>query len=218
MWRRLGIVAAVAAVGSIAAANNVSRAVPPAERQAARALMAGAERGDGFDAQVAFILEVQERVLAAAPIDREIPVGQTRELTDVLDAGHGLCFDRSRAIETVLRAHGFEARHVAIFSTEETGSALKSLLSRGVRSHALTEVRTDRGWLLVDPNQRWIGLTEDGRLARLDDLAGKTYRTELPDILSRPFTAVRGLHSRHGGFYPPYVPVPDISWPELVGA
>lgn len=217
MWGRIGALAVVAALFLIAAVNNVSDAVPKEQQAAAETLMAGKTPGESFDGQVAFIKAVQDRVLDAAPDDRGIPTGEPRELTDVLKAKHGLCFDRSRAIETVLRAHGFEARHIAIYSTAETGSALRSLVTPGTPSHALTEVKTERGWLLVDPNQRWIGLTTDGDLASLDDLSGKKWRTPAPDILKRPFVYVRGLYSRHGGFYRPYNPIPDVSWPELVG-
>jgi hypothetical protein len=217
MWRRIATLLVLATVALVAAVNNVSDAVPQQQRAAAVKLMAGATPGDSFDEQVAFIKAARDRILDAAPVHRPIPAGQPRELTDVLRAGHGQCFDRSRAIETILRAYGFEARHIAIYSTAKTRSALKSLVSPGVESHALTEVKTVRGWLLVDSDQSWIGLTTDGKLASLDDLSGKKWRSPPPDILKRPFTYVRGLYSRHGGFYRPYNPIPDVSWPEIVG-
>ena len=34
-------------------------------------------------------------------------------------------------------------------------------------------------------------------------------------ILGRPFTYLFGLYSRHGRFYPPYTPVPDLDWGQL---
>jgi len=217
MWRSIAALTVLVALIVLATINNVSDAVPTEQRVAAVKLMAGVAPGTSFNEQVAFISAVQDRVLRAAPIVQGIPVGQPRELTDVLKAGHGICFDRSRAIETVLRAYGFEARHIAVYSTAETGSALKSLMTPGVSSHALTEVRTKDGWLLVDPNQRWIGLTADGKVASLDKLSGKKWQSPLPPILSQPFVYIRGLYSRHGGFYRPYDPIPDVSWPELVG-
>jgi hypothetical protein len=29
------------------------------------------------------------------------------------------------------------------------------------------------------------------------------------------FVFVYGLYSRHGGFYPPFVPLPDFDWAQL---
>jgi hypothetical protein len=221
MWGKIAIVGFVAAAVAAAAINNVSDRVEPAQRAAAYSLMQGMKPAPGFDGQVAFITAVQDRILKAAPstpgAPRGIPLNQPRELTDVIKAGYGLCFDRSRAIETVLRAYGFEARHISVFSTAKTHSALKSLLSAGTPSHVVTEVRTDRGWLLVDPNRRWIGLTVDGKLATLDHLAGQHWRSKPMPILGKPFIYVRGLYSRHGRFYPPYDPIPDVSWPEVFG-
>jgi hypothetical protein len=37
----------------------------------------------------------------------------------------------------------------------------------------------------------------------------------LPEIDGAPFTWIYSLYSRHGRFYPPYDPVPDVNWAEL---
>jgi hypothetical protein len=217
--------AAILLAVAVAAAHDVSRKVAPQDAATAKQLLAGYP-GDTpprtFEQEIAFISTVQDRVLSAAPSDREIPEGQSRELTQLIRAGHGLCFDRSRAIETVLRTYGFEARHAAIYSTAKTGSALKSLVTPQVQSHALSEVKTSRGWMLVDSNSRWIGLTTSGetvelaevpklRFAHWDSLA----RDPLPRIFGGPYTWVYGLYSRHGRFYPPFNAVPDLNWAEL---
>lgn len=215
---------AVPASVLLAATHNVSRAVTPAEAKAANALvppMSNAHAGT-FDEQVALILSVQDRVLAAAPIDKGIPQGEPRELPNLIRAGHGLCFDRSRAIETVLRSLGFETRHVSIYSTVDSGSALRSLAKPGTDSHAVTEVKTRRGWMLVDSNTRWAGLTADGAPLAMDAVRANPRRrwsslvkAPLPAIYQAPFTWVYGLYSRHGRFYPPYDAVPDVNWAEL---
>jgi hypothetical protein len=218
MWGQIGVLAGLAGFGALAAANNVSDAVPAKQSAAALSLMRGAQPRPGFENQVAFITAVQDRVLKASPGRYGIPLGHPRELTDVLEARHGFCFDRSRAIETVLRTYGFKTRHIFVLSTAETASAVKSLVSPRVKSHVLTEVRTDRGWLLVDPDRRWIGLTADGKLATLDNLSGQKWRSKYEPMLGRPFIYLRGVYSRHGRFYPPYNAIPDVSWPEIVGA
>ena len=50
-----------------------------------------------------------------------------------------------------------------MYSTVEAGSALGALATPDTLSHALTEVKTRRGWMIVDSRTRWAGLTADGR-------------------------------------------------------
>lgn len=116
-----------------------------------------------FQEEVALILRVQDRVLAASPEERGIALDEPRELENLLLARHGACFDRSRAIETVLRYYGFRTRHASMYSTVDTGSALRSLTTKDTISHALTEVETRRGWMIVDSKTRWVGLTSNGK-------------------------------------------------------
>jgi hypothetical protein len=40
-------------------------------------------------------------------------------------------------------------------------------------------------------------------------------KAPLPEIYGAPFTWVYGLYSRHGRFYPPYNPIPDLNGAEL---
>lgn len=227
--RKVGLISVgiMAAGVAIAATHDVSRGITQADRDALatlpelRALSSKPLRS--LRDEVEAVIAVQDSILTAAPLDKEIPHGQPREIADVLQARQGLCYDRSRAIETALRALGFETRHAAIYSVAETGSAWRSLATPGVESHAVTEVRTRAGWMLVDSNQRWIGLTAEGRpidLAALRRDQNRTWSKLVSDapnpIFSKPFTWAYGLYSRHGRFYAPYNPVPDVSWPELL--
>ena len=218
----------LAALGvGVAVTHDVSRAVSPADSATARTLLASRAgvpaEAAGFAHEVAIAVAVQDAVLAAAPLNEGIPEGTSRELTDLVRAGKGLCFDRSRAIETILRSRGFEVRHASIYSTAETGSAIKSLATPRTESHAITEMKTRRGWMAIDSNNRWIGLTASGEPVDLAEISATPQRMwhpaviePLPPIYRKPFTWVYGLYSRHGRFYPPYNAVPDVSWPELV--
>jgi hypothetical protein len=76
--------------------------------------------------------------------------------------------------------------------------------------------------MIVDSRTRWAGLTADGRPLDLGAVRKKADRqwsravkAPLPEIYGAPFTWVYGLYSRHGRFYPPYNPIPDVSWGEL---
>ena len=92
----------------------------------------------------------------------------------LVEAGKGLSYNRSRAIETILRLYGLEKRHVAIYSTAETGSAIRSLLTPGIDSHAISEVRTLNGWMAVDSNAPWIGPTADGEIVETSDMRARS--------------------------------------------
>ncbi len=212
---------------AVAATHDVSCDVTPADRQALQTLpkvsALSSKPLSSLDEEIAAVIAVQDDILAAAPVDKEIPQGQSREVSDLLRAKQGLCYDRSRAIETALRALGFETRHAAVYSTAKTGSALESMAIPGVASPAVTEVRTRAGWMLVDSNVRWIGLTIDGKVIDLAALKSDTAREwskqvrDAPSpIFADPFTWAYVLYSRHGRFFAPYNPIPDVSWPELM--
>ncbi|RNI30866.1 hypothetical protein EFA69_07110 [Rufibacter immobilis] len=178
-----------------------------------------------FQDEVNFIQYVQASVLQAAPTNKGLSHGEPREPQQLYEAGYGLCFDRSRVIEKALRSNGFETRHISVFSLEKYNSPLKAILVPGVRSHALSEVKTSKGWMFVDSNSTLIGLTADNQpvdMKRLKQegfynvkwIASNDVHKRI--IFQKPFTYVYGLYSRHGKFYPPFTPVPDIYWPELV--
>lgn len=212
------IIAAIVTGGLlILAAHNVAADTSDASRVAAGNLMHGAtfERPGSFDDEVDLIRAVQTAVLRAAPIDKGLPEGAPRELPDLIRAGYGLCYDRSRAIETVLRFYGFETRHASVYATDER-SAVEALLTRQSPSHAVSEVLTQRGWMLVDSNAPWLGL-KDGQPVDLAHVAAHPSGTAgATSILGRPFTWIYGLYSRHGRFYAPFTPIPDVSWAELL--
>lgn len=221
---RRGLATAVILLGGalvVAAANDVSATPAPRDTAAARSMLQVAridKRPADFRIEIAEISAIQRRILTAAPVNKGIPHGQGRELTDVLRLGYGLCFDRSRAIETVLRTAGYDVRHASIYSTAEAGSALSALATPRVPSHAVSEVKTSRGWMIVDSNRDWLGLTTSGKPLDLEQLRETDRRLVIgrpTKIFNGPFTYVYGLYSRHGGFYPPYNPVPDVNWSEL---
>ena len=214
--------AAVAGLLALFAMNDVATATTPEDARAISQLLPDEKKPAGFEEEVAFILRIQDRVLAASPEERGIELDQPRELPDLIRARHGACFDRSRAIETILRSYGFQTRHAAMYSTVETGSALRALATPDNISHALTEVKTSRGWMIVDSKTRWAGLTSEGQPLDLEAIRANPkrkwsskVRDGLPEIYGAPFTWVYGLYSRHGRFYPPYNPVPDVNWGEL---
>ncbi|REJ75487.1 MAG: hypothetical protein DWQ47_08410 [Acidobacteria bacterium] len=209
-------------------AHSVSNEVTDEDRSSVREYLTDVEPpqpGISFESDVEFIRMVQDSVLTVAPENKGIPFGQPREPKDLLEAKKGLCFDRSRVIEKILRIYGFETRHIFIYTTKATGSSLRSFITPGVGSHAVSEVRTAKGWLVVDSNDRWISLDSNGDPRGMEDLADSlfkgrevSWKEEPPEIYTKlhPYTFVYGLYSRHGEFYPPYNAIPDVNYGELL--
>ena len=181
-----------------------------------------------FEQEIDFIAAAQDAVLARAPENKGLPMGSTREPKSLYNARYGLCYDRSRAIEKALTLFGFKVRHINAYSTDETGSAIVSLLTPQVDSHAVTEVETSRGWLLVDSNERWISLDAGSRPWSAAELKrAADFRLSMPEwspnnhasmngLFSRSFVYLPGLYSRHGQFYPPFTPIPDVNWWDFI--
>ncbi len=214
--------AVLSAIAVLAATHDVTTTASVTTTAAASGILREARvppNNHKFEDQVATIRAVQRAILIAAPIDRGIPQGQSRELPQLLRAGHGLCFDRSRAIETVLRAAGYEVRHVYVYSIAGMRSAIHALATPEIPSHSVTEVNTTHGWMVVDSRIPWLGLTikrepvSIRELKNIDQslLIGSPY----PLLRSGEFNWLYGLYSRHGRFYPPYNFVPDVNWREM---
>lgn len=217
----------------ILAHDNVSNALTPDDIEYADRFL----RDEGYEAasapapdfagQVKDILAVQNAVLLRAPGDTPIDFDHPREPKDLYESRSGLCYDRSRAIEKILERLGYTVRHAAVYSTRQTHNALVALLTPQIESHAVTEVETAQGWMLVDSNDRWIGLTRDGKpvdLEELQDVPGadrQAWATAVKAPLNEifrdgEFTYVFGLYSRHGHFFPPYDALPDVNWGEAI--
>ena len=228
----IGACAAVLGAGALLFlvwTHNVPLRVIETDRAALEAILAAdsallepspTERTFGEEIQI--VRTIQSSVLRVAPLRKAIPRGQPREPADLLRAGRGLCYDRVRTMEKGFREAGFDVRHAALYSTEGGWLGWLCLFRPGVPSHAVAEVRTSRGWLVVDPNHAWVSLDSDGLPLGLRELRaaageGRNVCEQPPPepILRSPFFYVYGLYSRHGGFYPPYTPFPDVNLPEL---
>lgn len=228
------VIAAVGLIGAgLAGLNNVATRLTPDDERFARQILteagypadrAGFGESGQFDAEVKAVQAAQDAVIRVAPKDDEIPFDREREPKDLYELKQGLCYDRSRAIEKLLAVLGFEVRHVAVYATAERG-ALRAVMTPRNRSHALTEVKTSKGWMAVDPNVRWIGLSAEGSPLSVGDLReidGERYAWPAQvqgrphKIFTTSFVFIRGLYSRHGRFYPPYSPIPDVNWGQLV--
>ena len=174
--------------------------------------------------ELRFIISVQRSVLSIAPGNRALPFGQKREAKELYEAKSGLCYDRSRVIEKLLRFSGFQTRHISMYSKKETGSSIESLLTPGISSHAVTEVLTKNGWLVVDSNSAWVSTNVNSQPVPIEYIQQVAESSTLikwdqappSSIYIEGFAFLYGLYSRHGYFYPPYNRLPDINYAEFI--
>lgn len=182
-----------------------------------------------FEDQIGVILSVQKAALKTPEKNGVIPLGTPREPKNLYEAERAYCGDRSRFMHKALRSFGFDVRYVTIMINLPDETMLEVLLSKGgddVRSHALIEVLTQKGWLVIDSRRQWISLTEENTPIALKDIqeygldqySWNDKSGEAPwFLLGQDFYIFYGLYSRHGKFYAPYTPyVPDINWSEFI--
>jgi len=151
--------------------------------------------------ELEFITKIQDSVLRVAPNNEGLPYNTEREPKDVCLASRGLCYDRSRVIEKILRYSVFDTRYISIYSTQKTHSSFKSLMTPDIPSHAVTEVLTKRGWLVADSNNRWLSIETQGNplsIAKIKlSMEGSDevlWRHKPPNIIyQEPFTFIYGL-------------------------
>ena len=204
---------------------NVSKNLTAEDKQYIRLYLPGIKEGSATNAsyseQIRLIQLAQAAVAARTQGWAPIPHDQPREPKDLYLLRAGVCYDRSRVLEKIFMYLGLENRHLALFQREQGMSTVVTLLSHHVSSHAISEVRTRHGWLMVDSNDLWLSLDDKGEPLSVHQMQ-QLYQSKLPiswKIKVPPFDnafynsnclAVYGLYSRHGHFYPPYTSyIPD---------
>lgn len=175
-----------------------------------------------YSEEIELLHAMQRLVLERAPFGPGIPEYESREPTDLLRAREGLCYDRSRTFDKLFSWHGLKSRHVYVLFAEHpsTGKPLgfwRAFLTLGTQSHAVTEVQTQRGWVVVDSNTLWISTTKDGEPVDSDSIRARWLEFDSPpSYFNRPYYSIRGMYSRRGQFYRPYVPFPQLNWPDYI--
>lgn len=169
-----------------------------------------------FEEEIYLIRQAQKKIFRQAPFGRGIPDYQPREITDLLEFGSGLCYDRSRSLDKLYLYLGFESRHVFLLFKQDR-SFFRAIFRKQHGSHAVTEVKTSRGWLYVDSNIPWLAITRSGEVVNADDVWKRFDEFDNPPpYLNQPWWAIRGLYTRGGRKYPPFIPFPEINWPTFI--
>lgn len=181
-------------------------------------------RGNTYEEELANIRNVQKLVMRIAPVGDPIPDYASREPADLVKHRSGLCYDRSRTYDKVYKWMGFETRHVYILYKDSLGEStprfiapIRAFFSYGQSSHAVTEVKTSRGWVMVDSNSEWISVDSKENPVSMDDIwQSKAKFSVVPVYMLKPYWAIRGMYSRRGHLYRPYIPFPEFNLPDFV--
>lgn len=182
---------------------------------------------DNYQSQIDFIEYINNLVTNNVKHERLVRTNEDLDVSNILDSAQGLCFDRSFVVEKILKYYGFQTRHIFLLNNaDKKYKYLPALLQKNVQSHALTEVLTKNGWLIVDSSYAWIGLDEDNKPISFKKLRGDFkikwknniaksselyYSNGLKDI-----SVFYGLYSRHGSFFKPFNLMPDIVYSEFL--
>lgn len=181
-------------------------------------------RSNEFTNQVKNIKKIVNLVINSTPQERSetiyIQNRQPRTAQNIVEAKSTICYDRSWLIETLAEQQGYPARRV--FLLANTTSNFKPwIFSRNVISHAMSEIHTEKGWVLVENQETWCGVINETAISVADIFRNKEILKQIPlknknHILYKNFNYYRGLYSRHGQLFEPYVPFPEVRWKDLL--
>lgn len=170
----------------------------------------------GIDDEIDIVREVQKKAFQIAPINIGIEANKSREPIDLVANAHGLCYDRSRFIDKALKYSGFKTRHVYLLYSYGKPFII-AVMTKGQPSHAVTEVKTSGGWMVVDSNDRWISLTRSGQPVSVKDVWIRFSEfNDAPVSYSKHYWAIPGMYSRKGHLYGMPVPVPEFNWFDFI--
>lgn len=188
---------------------------------------------ENFDDEMKLVLAVQKSVFNTAPGNRPIPENGPREPKQLYEATESYCADRARTMDKAYRTLGLESRYAALYSNTAGKNLIQTLLTQtyfhDVKSHALVEVKTSKGWMIVDTRALWVSVDQNGTPLSLKELNAvkdkkalrwdTAYSKDEPySLLKDDYYIIYGLYSRHGRYYAPYTPyVPDVNWFDLLG-
>ena len=174
-----------------------------------------------YDEQIELIKTVQSNVLQISPVGEGVPFSQERRPKDLYEFGEGLCYDRSFVMELIFQHLGFRTRHVSLYKDLPEMSTLTEMTTKQIKSHAISEVETKKGWLIIDSNLKWIGLDDKNlpvSARKLNNAVSDISWASHPEIFfyREKHHYIYGLYSRHGKFYKPFNFIPDYNIRELL--
>jgi hypothetical protein len=167
-----------------------------------------------FDKEIDFISTIQDSVLQSIRHDM-IKYNQVGDCKIYYTGRKGSCYDRAIFMEKIFSSYGFPIRHLYLyFNSDSTPIATFDIFNKGLTSHAMLEVKTKNGWILVGTNGNWLALDQEKNPLKIQQVRevlkkgsftpykktniGITFY-ETFQIPSN-FKVIYGVYSRHGEF------------------
>jgi hypothetical protein len=217
--RKISLMISALLVFALSALTNVSNILSHEDISAIRIILGTDKVSEikNFDEEIKMIRWAQVKVVELASDSNPIPDYSDREPMDLLKSKSGLCYDRSRTLDKIYAWLGFEVRHVYILYGQDktqlnNWNMVKYFFSKS-QSHAVTEVKTSRGWVVVDSNSLWISLDKDGLPIPANQIYLRQVDFEnIPGYFLTPHWTFPGMYSRRGHLYRPFIPFPEFNW------
>jgi hypothetical protein len=156
------------------------------------------------------------------PLRISPPHGVRRGISSSLKYDGGACYDRSYIVEQILTYLNIPFRHIFL-SLGKSNSLFKFDLT----SHALTEVKIGKRWVLMESLSPHVYKNKQGEFVSAADIAENPKNIEFPNyleidrqlymyLIEGDFKVWYGIYSRNGGFFPPYTIPFDINYQQLL--
>lgn len=180
-----------------------------------------------FDTQISFIKAVNNLLINKLKQKKHKKLSLS--VKKLLNTNYGVCYDRSFLLEKILKVYGFQTRHVyAVDLSEYSNSFIYNFFFvKNLPSHAISEVYTKQGWLIVDSSYNWISLDSNNNpvsFQKLKKLKSIDWKYQPEDRVKKMFYDtslmrsyfIYGLYSRHGNFFYPFLLSPEIEYREFL--
>jgi hypothetical protein len=167
-----------------------------------------------FDNEVAFVSRVQDSIVknfGGAFHPNEV-VGK---VDYYYQNRQGVCYDKAILMEKIFSTYGFPIRHMYIhFQEDSTTTSKLDIFNKALTSHAMLEVKTKKGWMVVATNGNWLGLDPQDNPITISDVRSRikagTLKLKKSNYygeyffkafrIPHNFLITYGVYSRHGQF------------------
>ena len=157
-----------------------------------------------FEDELSCISKVQDYQLKLFYKHKCRIYGTDSDLRIRANDGYACCFDRSRFIEETLNYFNYETRHAFIFDFTH---GLLALFTPRTPTHASSEVKTSKGWMAVDSNEKIILQRNFEKVFSWRSKEGLIIANDLSktNLYARDVFVVYGLWSRNGKLFEPFI-------------
>ncbi len=169
---------------------------------------------NSFDKEIDFISTIQDSALQSIRHEM-IKYNQVGDCKIYYTGRKGSCYDRAIFMEKIFSSYGFPIRHLYLYyKADSTPITTLDIFNKGLTSHAMLEVKTKKGWMLVGTNGNWLAMDQQKNPLNIQQVRELLKKGEFTPYKERNigvtfyetfqmpsnFKAIYGFYSRHGEF------------------